>query len=62
MIEDLPDDFVYEPLGNYDEVLESLQSIFPELSSSDIFISEEEPVGLKNPSREVIEKLHAKFG
>jgi hypothetical protein len=64
-VDDFPKDFVPEPLGNRDEVMSLIQSVFPYLTYSDVFMGDEDPVhsfGFRNPSREVIKTLNDRFG
>ncbi len=72
MIE-LPDDFVREPLGVYDEVMDMIKSLFPDADYSDptcikvnteelseIVFPQEDPVhrfGFINPSFQLIKRI-----
>jgi hypothetical protein len=64
-VDDFPQDFVPEPLGNRHEVMALIQSVFPHLTYSDVFMEDKDPVhsfGFRDPSREVIKILNDRFG
>lgn len=75
---EIPDDFVREPLGAYDEVLAVIKSLFPEADYSDptwiivhteelseIIFPVEDPVysfGFRNPSFQLIQRIYETTG
>lgn len=77
MIE-LPDNFIREPLGAYDEVMDTIKSLFPDADYSDptwihvnteelseIVFPQEDPVysfGFRNPSFQLIKRIYETTG